>query len=62
MEHAVNSRRPRARYVVPFSSNLPIWLAAITPTRIYDAIMRWATGLNRPQLPPATQKSLPARA
>lgn len=61
MEHAILSRRPRARYVVPFSSNLPLWLAAITPTRIYDAIMRWATGLHRPQLPPASaQKSLPA--
>ncbi len=59
MERAINSRRPRARYVVPFSSNLPLWLAAVTPTRLYDFIMRWATGLLRPQLPPAaTQKTL----
>jgi NAD(P)-dependent dehydrogenase (short-subunit alcohol dehydrogenase family) len=52
MERAIASRRPAARYVVPFSSRLALWLAAVLPTRVYDGFMRWAVGLSRPQLPP----------
>jgi NAD(P)-dependent dehydrogenase (short-subunit alcohol dehydrogenase family) len=57
MERAVLSERPAARYVVPFSSRLALWLAAMLPQRIYDGFMRWATGLNRrlPAPPAPTQ-------
>lgn len=52
MERVISTNRPAARYVVPFSSRMALWLAAVLPQRIYDFFMRWATGLNRPQLPP----------
>jgi short-subunit dehydrogenase len=55
MERAISTRRPAARYVVPFSSRMALWMAAILPTRIYDAFMRWATGLNRRRLSAASE-------
>jgi NAD(P)-dependent dehydrogenase (short-subunit alcohol dehydrogenase family) len=50
MERAISTSRPAARYVVPFTSRLALWLAAVVPQRLYDAMMRWATGLHRPRL------------
>jgi short-subunit dehydrogenase len=40
---AVESRRPHARYVVPFSNNLMLVLAAWLPTAWMDGIMGWVT-------------------
>jgi short-subunit dehydrogenase len=55
MERAISTSRPAARYVVPFSSRMALWLAAVLPTRLYDAFMRWATGLNRRRLAAASE-------
>jgi short-subunit dehydrogenase len=57
MERAISTSRPAARYVVPFSSRLALWMASVVPQRLYDAIMRWATGLCRPRL--AAHRSRP---
>ncbi len=51
MERAISTSRPAARYVVPFSSRFALWAAALLPQRLYDAVMRWATRLGKPQLP-----------
>jgi short-subunit dehydrogenase len=57
---AIEKRNPAARYVVPFSSRMALWLAALLPLRIYDAVMRWAVGLHRLQLPSAERPQLSA--
>src|SRR5262249_26263598 len=62
MERIISKRRPPARYVVPFSSNSALWLAAVLPQRIYDTFMRWAVGLGRKQLPAHRQPQLGAHA
>lgn len=43
--HAIEARRPRVRYVVPFSSRLMLALMAILPTRLADAILRRVLGI-----------------
>jgi len=45
IEHAINARRPRARYVMPFGTRIGLWLAAWAPTCVLDAVMRRALGL-----------------
>lgn len=41
----VAARRPRARYVAPFSNKLLLWLVRAMPTRLLDWIMRRMLGL-----------------
>jgi NAD(P)-dependent dehydrogenase (short-subunit alcohol dehydrogenase family) len=41
----IRARRPRARYVSPFSTRIVIWLKQIIPTSWMDAIMRRVMGL-----------------
>jgi short-subunit dehydrogenase len=42
---AVESRRPRARYLVPRRTFAMLWLSRIVPTRLFDAILRWTFAL-----------------
>jgi short-subunit dehydrogenase len=63
MARAIDARRPHARYVVPFRSRVVLWLAAITPTPLLDAIMRALSGLRRRRLAGgAPRPALPASA
>lgn len=48
--HAATARRPRIRYVVPFSSAVMLAVMAVLPTRVVDAVMRAASGLTRRNL------------
>ena len=48
--HAALARRPRVRYLVPFSSTLLVALVALLPTRLVDLVMRLAAGLTRQRL------------
>jgi short-subunit dehydrogenase len=50
IEKAIRARRPRARYVAPFSAKLLLGLVAILPTRWMDAIVVKALGLDRRSL------------
>jgi short-subunit dehydrogenase len=43
--HAIETRSPSARYVLPGYNVLGIFFKTITPTRIWDAIIGLATGL-----------------
>ena len=43
---AVGSRRPRARYVAPFSNHMIIAMSAFLPTRVWDWTMRKVGFLN----------------
>ena len=47
---AIRSRRPRPRYVMPFSSRFFLALVAIFPTRTSDWLMRTVYGLTRKRL------------
>ena len=38
--HAVESRRPRARYVAPRYNRLGLAVAAVLPTWLFDALLR----------------------
>lgn len=51
--HAATARRPRVRYVVPFSSAIMLAFLSALPTRAVDAIMRALSGLTRKNLAPA---------
>ena len=57
--HAAERRRPRARYVVPFSTHFALLAFRLLPTRWVDALLRAAVGLRwgsltaAPALPPA---------
>lgn len=44
--HAATARRPRVRYVVPFSASIMLAFLSWLPTRAADAIMRMLTGLD----------------
>jgi hypothetical protein len=44
---AIRARRPRARYVAPFTGHLMLMLLAILPTSITDAAFRRVLGLPR---------------
>ena len=57
IERAVTARRPRARYVAPFTSQLMLALVAILPTRWTDAMLRRVMGLTQKNLlPPRGQE------
>ncbi len=47
IERALTSRRPRARYVMPFSSRLLLALLNVLPTGLSDLIIRASMGLTR---------------
>lgn len=49
IEKAATARRPRARYVAPFSAGLMIGLLRMLPTRWADAILAFATGFTKKQ-------------
>lgn len=51
IEHAAVARRPRPRYVMPFSSAAFLWLTGWLPTRWVDALFRRALGLHRSAVP-----------
>jgi short-subunit dehydrogenase len=48
--HAALAKRPRVRYVVPFSSAILLGVLAFLPTRLVDAVMRVMAGLTRKNL------------
>jgi short-subunit dehydrogenase len=50
IKHAVTARRPRPRYLVPFSAQLLVSMLRALPTRIADAVMRSFLGLKAPRL------------
>jgi len=52
--HAATARRPRVRYVVPFSSAVMLAFLSALPTRAVDAIMRALSGLTRKNLAAAS--------
>ena len=45
MVHAVEARNPGARYVLPAYNSIGIFFKTILPTRLWDAILGFATGL-----------------
>jgi NAD(P)-dependent dehydrogenase (short-subunit alcohol dehydrogenase family) len=47
IEKAIVGRWPRARYVMPFSTRLGVWLSAFVPTFVLDAVMKRAIGLHQ---------------
>jgi len=61
IDKALRKRRPRARYVVPFTSQLAVWAMGLMPTRFRDWMLRKLIGLNRKHLGDRTL-SLPASA
>jgi short-subunit dehydrogenase len=58
--HASLARRPRVRYVVPFSASILLALASVLPTRVLDAVMRAVAGLTRKNLLAGGAGSTPA--
>jgi short-subunit dehydrogenase len=46
MQRAIESRRPRARYVTPRYNLLVLWLLRALPTRLSDALKRAAFNLS----------------
>jgi short-subunit dehydrogenase len=48
--HAALGKRPRVRYVVPFSSQLMLAVLGALPTRWVDALLRAVAGVNRKNL------------
>jgi NAD(P)-dependent dehydrogenase (short-subunit alcohol dehydrogenase family) len=50
IEIAVETRRPRARYVTPFRARVMLAFVALMPTRWTDAILRAIAGLTRRRL------------
>ncbi|MBS2013998.1 MAG: SDR family oxidoreductase [Deltaproteobacteria bacterium] len=60
--HAVTARRPRVRYVVPFSSAAMLAIMSWLPTRVVDWAMRLMSGLTPKTLRSAAAPALPARA
>jgi NAD(P)-dependent dehydrogenase (short-subunit alcohol dehydrogenase family) len=47
---AVNARRPAARYVAPWSTNLALFMQTVLPTRVWDWAMRKVGHLNAKSL------------
>lgn len=60
IERALVSRRPRARYVVPFVGRLLIALFKLLPTRWVDGLLAAFTGLTRKNLLPAPRTTTAA--
>jgi short-subunit dehydrogenase len=48
--HAAFAKRPRVRYVVPFSSALALAFFEMLPTRLFDAMIQKLAGLTRKNL------------
>src|SRR5262249_48535116 len=48
--HAALARRPRVRYVVPFTASVLLAVLAFMPTRLVDAVMKLASGLTKKRL------------
>jgi len=48
--HAATARRPRVRYVVPFTSVVMLTVLALLPTRVVDALFRAIAGLTKKRL------------
>src|SRR6185503_13354726 len=44
---AVSARRPRARYVAPFSNHMIFAMSSLLPTRVWDWTMRKVGFLNK---------------
>jgi short-subunit dehydrogenase len=62
ISRAVNARRPRARYVAPFSNHMIFALATFLPTRMWDWAMRKVGFLNKKSLAlSATRNAPPAQ-
>jgi short-subunit dehydrogenase len=61
IEHAVAARRPRTRYVVPFTSRLLVFLLRVLPIRWTDALARRVLGLTPAGLGLDGPRALPAR-
>jgi len=62
IEKAIVRRRPAARYVAPLQARLSLAFLNLLPTRLTDALMRWATGLRFGSLlPSATTPRLAAQ-
>ena len=57
--HAALAKRPRIRYVVPFSSSVMLALLGFVPTHVVDFAMRTLAGLTRKNLLPATPFAIP---
>lgn len=62
IEHAATARRARARYVMPFSSRLMLWLVGLLPTRWVDNALERALGLSARTLPPPAVDARPLGA
>jgi NAD(P)-dependent dehydrogenase (short-subunit alcohol dehydrogenase family) len=52
IRRAIESRRPSARYVVPFSGSIMLFMVGLLPTSWIDALMGAASGLTRAKLSP----------
>lgn len=50
IQHAIESRSPRPRYVAPFSAAAAVWFMQLFPTRWVDAILGRVSGLTRKNL------------
>jgi short-subunit dehydrogenase len=57
--HAVESRRPRPRYVMPFTGKFFVWLAGWMPTRVMDWMMATTMGLTKKNLARGPRSSAP---
>jgi NAD(P)-dependent dehydrogenase (short-subunit alcohol dehydrogenase family) len=62
IERAATVRRPRARYIAPFTSALSLYFVRAMPTRLADWVMRTFLGLPRRSraLPSSTERELTA--
>jgi short-subunit dehydrogenase len=54
--HAANARRPRPRYVVPFTGRVFVWLSGWLPTRVLDWMLATTMGLTKKNLARLPQK------
>lgn len=57
---AIESRRPRVRYVAPWVASLMLWLVSLLPTRWVDLALRSASGLTRRVLASSAVRQRPA--
>ncbi|HEY3801185.1 MAG TPA: SDR family oxidoreductase [Kofleriaceae bacterium] len=58
---AVGARRPRARYVAPFSNHMIFVMSSLLPTRVWDWTMRKVGFLNKKSLRLAATRRSPAQ-
>jgi NAD(P)-dependent dehydrogenase (short-subunit alcohol dehydrogenase family) len=62
IEKAITARRPRARYVMPFSTKFGLWLSGFFPTFVLDALLERAFGLKNLVATPTTAPASPPAA